>query len=225
MTKEDAIIEEATSLLEGRVTKDGSWKPASASDQKKGFEMLLSHAESGNQVAQVKIGNCYLEGTGTPQSETEGILWLEKAASAGFDEAMFELGHHYLSQYQEHIERTEKTLALAHRWMNGASDIGHRYAASKLEQCTTEYHRECEREFGEVLAAAESGDPSAQRVVHFHYLSGYGVKRSEEKAAFWIAEFDKNKPAYLEALKKKADNGDQMASLELHALKSGSALG
>ena len=225
MKKDDAIIEEATSLLEGRVTDDGSWKPSSASDQKKGFEMLLSLAESGNQVAQLKVGKCCLDETGTPKSEPEGILWLEKAASAGFDEALMELGQYYLNQYEEHVDRSDKTLALAYEWMKKAADLGHRYAASKLEQCTTEYHRECEKEFGEVLAAAELGNPSAQKMIHFHYLSGYGVKRSDEKAAFWIAEFEKNKPAYIAELKKKADNGDQMAALELHVLQTGSALG
>jgi TPR repeat protein len=225
MKKDDAIIEEATSLLEGRVADDGSWNPSSQSDQKKGFEMLLSHAESGNQVAQVKIGKCYLEGTGTPQSETEGILWLERSASSGFDEAHMELGQYYLNQYEEHIDRTDKTLALAYDGMKKAADLGNRYAASKLEQCTPEYHRECEREFAEILAAAESGNPSAQKRIHFHYLSGYGVKRSDEKAAFWIAEFEKNKPAYIAELKTKADNGDQMAALELHVLQTGSALG
>jgi len=225
MNTEDAIIEEATALLDGRVADDGSWKPASASDQKKGFEMLLSLAESGNQIAQLKVGKCCLDGTGTPESEKAGVEWLERSASSGFDEALMEVGQYYLNQYVEHIDRTDKTLALAYDGMKKATDLGNRYAASKLEQCTPEYHRECEREFAEILGAAESGNPSAQKMIHFHYLSGYGVKRSDEKAAFWIAEFEKNKPSYIAELKKKADNGDQMAALELHVLQTGSALG
>ncbi len=225
MSKDDAIIEEATALLEGRVGKDGSWQFSTASDQREGFEMLLSLAKSGNQLAQLKVGKCFLEGTGTPESEKNGVEWLERSASSGFNEAHMELGQYYLNQYEEHIDRTDKTLALAYDWMKKAADLGDRFAASKLEQCTPEYHRECEREFAEILAAAEAGDPGAQRMIHFHYLSGYGVKRSEEKAAFWIAEFEKNKPAYLETLQMRAATGDQQASLELHVLQTGSALG
>jgi len=225
MSKEDAIIEEATALLDGRVGHDGSWQFSTTSDQREGFEMLLSLAKSGNQVAQLKGGKCYLEGSGTSPSEKDAVEWLERSALSGFDEAMMELGHYFLNRYEEHIERTEKTLALAHHWMKKAADLGNRYAASKLEQCTPEYQRECEREFAEILAAAESGNPSAQKMIHFHYLSGYGVKRSDEKAAFWITEFEKNKPAFIAELKKKADNGDQMAALELHVLQTGSALG
>jgi len=63
MNKEDAITEEATSLLEGRVAEDGSWIFASESDKKKGFQALMTLAQAGNQVAQLKIGKCYLEGT------------------------------------------------------------------------------------------------------------------------------------------------------------------
>ena len=225
MNKDDAIIEEATALLEGRVGDDGSWQFSTTSDEKKGFEMLLSLAKSGNQVAQLKVGKCYLEGTGTSPSEKDAVEWLERSASSGFDEALMELGLYYLNQYQEHIERTGKTLALAHHWMKKAADLGNRYAASKLQECTPEYHRECEREFAEILAAAEAGNPGAQKMVHFHYMSGYGVKRSDEKAAFWIAEFEKNKPAYIAELNKMAENGDQQAALELHVLQTGSALG
>jgi TPR repeat protein len=225
MKKEDAIIEEATGLLEGRVAEDGSWIFASDADKKKGFQTLMTLAQSGNQVAQLKIGKCYLEAAGTSLNEKEGIRWIETAAAGGYDEALMELGHYFLKRYEEHIDRTDKTLQMAHDLMKQAADLGNRLAASKLERCTPEYHRECEREFCEVLAAAEAGDPGAQKMIHFQYLSGYGVKRSDEKAAFWIAEFEKNKPAYMETLKQRAESGDQRAELELHVLRTGSALG
>ena len=225
MNKDDAIIEEATGLLEGHLAEDGSFKRATNADQIKGFQNLMTLAQSGNQVAQLKIGKCHLEGTGTPENEEEGLRWIEKAAAAGYDEAMMELAHYFLKRYEEHIDRTDKTLQLAHHWMKRAADLGDRYASSQLEKCTPEYHRECEREVGEVLAAAEAGDPGAQKMIHFHYLSGYGVKRSDEKAAFWLAEFEKNKPAYIETLQQRAVSGDKMAELELHVLQTGSALG
>jgi TPR repeat protein len=226
MNNADSTIEEATAMLEGRVGPDGTWEEASQSDQKKGFLLLLPLAESGNQVAQLQIGKCYLEGIGTTRNEEAGIEWLEKPAQKGFDEAQFELGEYYLNLYQEYIDRRPQILDLAFKWMKMAADQGYWCATlnDHWKNCTLEYQQACEREFGEILASAEAGDPGAQRMIHFHYHSGYGVKRSDEKAAYWLAEFEKNKASYLEVLKKKAENGDEQAGLEYDALTTPSLL-
>jgi TPR repeat protein len=49
-------------------------------------------AESGNAMAQFRLGNIYAEGAEVPQDFTEATRWFSKAAEQGYAEAQYNLG-------------------------------------------------------------------------------------------------------------------------------------
>src|SRR5690349_4029127 len=60
------------------------------SEQKKFAEavpLLALAARAGIPEAEYRIAECYLRGAGVPISQTEGALWLHRAASNGYVEA------------------------------------------------------------------------------------------------------------------------------------------
>jgi TPR repeat protein len=46
--------------------------------------------------AELRVGPLYLEGSGVPRSQTEGMRWLERAASHGLVEAQSLLATLYM---------------------------------------------------------------------------------------------------------------------------------
>jgi hypothetical protein len=213
-------------LLEGLKQLDGwleypstIYEPT-AESMVKGFNLILPIAHGGNIFAQFKIGKCYFEGSGVTECKKSGLEWLEKAGSMGSAEAQYYLGEFYLKQYEEYIERTESTLSLAFKWMKMAADQNYIWAVlnDRWKDCTPEHQNNCEKEFKRFLKKAEAGDASAQEKTSFNYEIGFGTKKCEIKAAYWKAEFEKNKSAYLEKFKILAEKGDERAELELSAL-------
>ena len=51
------------------------------------FPLLTRAAKAGITDAQYRVARAYLEGAGVPQSQTEGVRWLERAAGQGSVEA------------------------------------------------------------------------------------------------------------------------------------------
>src|SRR3954452_1080631 len=61
-----------------------------------GFRQLAQAARSGSVEAQYRVGRCYLEGTGVPQTTAEAVRWLGRAAEAASVEAQFQLALLYV---------------------------------------------------------------------------------------------------------------------------------
>ena len=59
-------------------------------------QMLLPLANSGNSLAQYRLGMLYYNGQGVPEDEKQAIYWWKQAAAQGYTEAMFQLGSAFL---------------------------------------------------------------------------------------------------------------------------------
>jgi TPR repeat protein len=57
----------------------------------KGFRHLARAARRGSMEAQYRVGRCYLDGQAVPQSRTEAVRWLERAAQRGHADAQLAL--------------------------------------------------------------------------------------------------------------------------------------
>src|ERR1700733_16644 len=51
------------------------------------FVLLSRAARAGIPEAEFRVGRCYLEGAGVPPSRTDGVRWVERAATKGYVEA------------------------------------------------------------------------------------------------------------------------------------------
>src|ERR1700760_498130 len=51
------------------------------------FALLSRAARAGVPEAEFRVGRSYLEGSGVPPSRTDGVRWVERAASKGYVEA------------------------------------------------------------------------------------------------------------------------------------------
>src|ERR1700689_5502998 len=56
-------------------------------DRRAAFPLLSRAAQAGIAEAEFRVGRCYLEGAGVPPSRSNGVRWLEKAATQGYVEA------------------------------------------------------------------------------------------------------------------------------------------
>src|ERR1700681_2888541 len=56
-------------------------------DRRADFPLLARAARAGIPEAEFRVGRCYLEGAGVPPSRSNGVRWLEKAATRGYVEA------------------------------------------------------------------------------------------------------------------------------------------
>src|SRR5277367_6520032 len=56
-------------------------------DMKGAFVLLSRAARSGIPEAEFRVGRCYLEGAGVPPSRSDGVRWVERAATKGYVEA------------------------------------------------------------------------------------------------------------------------------------------
>lgn len=66
-----------------------------AGDDEAGAALCLKAAIAGHSDAQYSIGTCYINGTGVPPIDTEGLAWLRRAADQEHPLAMCALGLFY----------------------------------------------------------------------------------------------------------------------------------
>jgi len=227
MSRAEKILSDATRLLEPWYDKKANktWFPT-APQRKKGYAMLLTLAEEGHTDAQLKIGQCLLDGNGIAKDKKSGAAWIERAAEQGYSEAQYWIARYYVELYTEGEDRCEENLILANKWARAAIENGFPVIlmGGLPEQCTLAFQEEAEREFNETRIAAEAGDAFAQRSMWIKYLGGCGVKRDAEKAACWLAKFEKQKEKLKRDLLRQAEAGDKDAREQYEALNIKSAL-
>jgi len=78
----------------GRVYQVGL-PPEVPQDVRRSFLLFQSAAELGSVQGQVRTARAYSEGSGTPRSPENAIVWYSRAADQGSGEAMMELGRFY----------------------------------------------------------------------------------------------------------------------------------
>src|ERR1700728_3196758 len=77
--------------LIGRWSPEAALKRAQSLNERgeaaRAFMLYARAARAGSPEAEFRVGRQYLEGSGVPRSRTEGMRWLERAASHGLVEA------------------------------------------------------------------------------------------------------------------------------------------
>ena len=56
-------------------------------DEEQGAKMLLQAAKENYDWAQFELGNCYLAGRGVPEDDIQAMVWYQKAADNGNEQA------------------------------------------------------------------------------------------------------------------------------------------
>ncbi len=160
-------------------------------------------AEQGNARAQVRLGECYLEGRGVGRSESEAAAWFARADRQNNSDGAFRLAYCYLCgkgvgqdlvraaklyQRTEALVRTvslddEQLISLRRR-----AELGHPDSQKLLgEYCLK--RRDCGRDKAEgvrwLRRAAEQNDAEACLYLGDCCRKGLGVERSETEAIRW----------------------------------------
>jgi len=87
-------------------------------DRVKAYSMFLDAAGQGSSAGMLEVGRLYLAGWGIGADEERGVQWLERAASLGNFDAMYQLYFHYYSKPDT------KSQALARLWLDRSVDAG-----------------------------------------------------------------------------------------------------
>jgi TPR repeat protein len=87
-------------------------------DRVKAYSMFLDAAGQGSSAGMLEVGRLYLAGWGIGADEKRGVEWLERAASLGNFDAMYQLYFHYYSKPDAESQ------ALARQWLDRSVDAG-----------------------------------------------------------------------------------------------------
>ena len=82
-----ALIDKLTAGFSPAASLRRALKMQEEGDLKGAFPLLSKAARAGIPEAEFRIGRCYLEGSGVPPSRSEGVRWVERAATKGYVEA------------------------------------------------------------------------------------------------------------------------------------------
>ncbi len=85
---------DAMTLL-GRIYDEGY------NQEKEAFSWFKRAAKLGNAQAQVELAELYDAGEGVTQDTEQAVIWYEKAAEQGHEEALLALGLHYLEDLED----------------------------------------------------------------------------------------------------------------------------
>ena len=98
---------------------------------KQAVQMLTPLANSGNALAQYRLGMLYYNGQGVGEDEKLAIYWWKKAATQGNVESMFQLGSAFLfgSQTAKFVPDPDREAAM---WYFQAASAGHAEAQYHL---------------------------------------------------------------------------------------------
>ena len=92
-------------------------------DYARAKKVLLPAAKKGDARAQRYLAQIFDGGLGVPPSQSDSILWLERAAEQGFAQGQADLG--YMFEHGRGVTRSMKT---ARKWYKLAADQGERNA-------------------------------------------------------------------------------------------------
>lgn len=98
---------------------------------KQAVQMLTPLANSGNALAQYRLGMLYYNGQGVGEDEKLAIYWWKKAAAQGNVESMFQLGSAFLfgTQAAKFVPDPDREAAM---WYFQAASAGHAEAQYHL---------------------------------------------------------------------------------------------
>ena len=94
------------------------------------IDELKKAAEQGDDLAQLRLGNCYENGDGVEKNLSEAVKWWRKAAEQGNAQAQCYLGICYYNG-----DEVEKNLSEAVKWYRKAAEQGNAQAQYNLGIC------------------------------------------------------------------------------------------
>jgi TPR repeat protein len=146
-------------------------------------DALRLKAESGDAVAQFKLGVCYANGEGVKKAEADAVKWYSKAADQGNAEAQSKLGtayHHGKGVKKNHLE--------AVKWWRKAAEQGDTEAQCQLGYVYLEgigVKKDLVEGIKWTRKAAEQGEDMAQNNLGVSYRLGDGVVKNEIEGYKW----------------------------------------
>lgn len=171
----------------------------SALAQDQDIAALRQKAETGDAVAQQKLGYKYGTGEGVEKNSTEAAKWFRLAAEQGNTIAQYNLGYMY------HMGLgMKKNYAEAAMWYRLAAEQGDSSAQNNLGALyadglgVSQNYTEAVKWYRK---AAEQGDASGQFNLGLRYFNGQGVEQSDTEAVNWF--------------RKAAEQGDTAAKAKL----------
>jgi hypothetical protein len=188
-----------------------TWDNVSSQLQAYMIQPLKIAAESGNAIAQNRLGLCYDEEKGVSKNVYEAARWYRMAADQGMVAAQSNLGllYYFNENYTEAIPwlrkaaeqgnssaqfwlaacyengyGVNKNIDEAGRWFWMAANQDNIYAQSSLGRLYYQHKEYSEAVFW-FRKAAEQGDQYAQNYLGLCYDNGYGVNKNTDEAAKW----------------------------------------
>ena len=152
-------------------------------DYKVAYQCFHLAAELGNSEAQYYLGECYYNGRGVTQVDTEAIMWYRKAAEQGHAIAQCNLGLCYEKGNgvkQDYIE--------AFKWYRKSAEQGYAIAQCNLGLCYyygKKIPQNCDEVFKWYSKSADQGYAVAQNNLGNSYENGQGVAQDYAEAAKW----------------------------------------
>ena len=134
-------------------------------------------AEQNDAEAQVRLGDCYYNGTGVDEDKDEALKWYKKAAKRGYAPAQVKLGDYY-----DDYSNDKRDVEEAVKWYRKAAVQGCAEAQSKLGAIYEVYKEDFEEAVKWYRKAAEQGYAEAQTELGDCYYYGIGVEEDTEEA-------------------------------------------
>lgn len=148
------------------------------------MEGYREHAAQGLATAQLKMGDCYANGTGVAQDKAQAFEWYSKAAAQGLAEAESILG----IWYDQGIG-VEKNQSEAVKWYSKAAAHGHYVAQHNLANCYWD-GRGVKKDQAEAIKwygrAAIQGHTRSQNKMGCFYLNGIGLPVDQRQAVHYF---------------------------------------
>ena len=99
-------------------------------EEVKMFEGIKAKAEQGNAIAQLNLGNCYVNGDGVSKDPVQAFSWFRKSAEQGDARAQFNLGLCYVNG-----DGVTKDSVQAVAWYRKSAEQGNAPAQHNLGVC------------------------------------------------------------------------------------------
>lgn len=204
---ENGLLIDVVDLFDG-----DTWDNVSSQLQSYMIQPLRLVSESGNAIAQNRLGLCYQEGKGVSKNTEEAARWYRMAADQGLVVAQSNLGFLYyeneyyaeavpwlrkaaeqgdssaqfwLATCYENGYGVSKNIDEAGRWFWMAANQDDIYAQTNLGRLYYQHKEYSEAVFW-FRKAAESGNASAQNWLGICYGNGRGVREDNAEAVKWF---------------------------------------
>lgn len=151
------------------------------------FSYYLKAAETGDAVAQYRLGQLYEDGTEEIEpSDEDAVVWYRKAAEQGLAEAQYELGLNY-----EDGIGVEQDKEIAANWYRKAAEQGLSDAQYQLGACFVDgigVKQDNKKAVYWFKKAADQGFADAQYELGICCEKGIGIEKDREMAVYWLTK-------------------------------------